>query len=110
MDMDVDVKGAGRGLIETGELVRSNGSPGQFNVAAIRDLIDAKNGELLTHRYFRLCQTNAIDRKQLVEIVKQLYCFSVFFERLLTRRVAEYTSAMDPRVIQIARKHLREEI
>jgi hypothetical protein len=42
--------------------------------------------------------------------VKQLYCFSVFFERLLARRITEYSSTRDPRIIQIARGHFREEI
>src|SRR6185295_18238783 len=44
------------------------------------------------------------------EIVKQLFCFSVFFERILTRRIAEFSSAKDDRVVQMARGHLREEI
>ena len=42
--------------------------------------------------------------------MKNLYCFSIFFERLLARRIAEYSSDRDPRVIQIAREHFRDEI
>ncbi len=83
---------------------------GAGKIAALQAAIDAKNAALLNHRYFRLCRTKEMSRKQIIEIVKQLYCFSVFFERLLTRRIAEYSTAMDARVIEIARKHLREEI
>ena len=46
----------------------------------------------------------------MLEVVKQLYCFSVFFERLLTRRITEYSSRGDQHLLQMAREHLREEI
>jgi ferritin-like protein len=83
---------------------------GAAKIAAIRHLIGAKNDELLSHKYFRMSRANQIGRAQMIEITKQLYCFSVCFERLMTRRIANYSSSMDPRVIQIARRHLREEI
>jgi hypothetical protein len=79
-------------------------------IAEVKNLIQAKNAQLLEHEYFRLCRENQVTRPQLVEVVRQLYCFSVFFERLLARRIAEYSTAMDPRVIQMARDHMREEI
>src|SRR5262245_38126840 len=85
-------------------------SSGAAKIATLRRTIDAKNQALLNHRYFRLCRANEISVKQTIEIAKQLDCFSVFFERLLTRLIAEYSIERDIRVIRIARKHLREEI
>jgi len=79
-------------------------------VKSLRELIQAKNQALLEHRYFRLCQTGELGREQMLEVVKQLYCFSVFFERLLTRRITEYSSRSNPHLLQMAREHLREEI
>jgi hypothetical protein len=46
----------------------------------------------------------------MLEIVKQLYCFSVFFERLLAARIAGYSSDGDARILTLARRHLHEEI
>ena len=79
-------------------------------VRTLRSLIQAKNEALLEHRYFRLCQSGELGREQMLEVVKQLYCFSVFFERLLTRRITEYSSRGDRELLQMAREHLREEI
>jgi len=76
----------------------------------IERLIATKNEALLAHRYFRMCARGEISREQILDIVRQLYCFSVFFERLLARRIAEYSSARDPKVISLARRHMREEI
>jgi pyrroloquinoline quinone (PQQ) biosynthesis protein C len=78
--------------------------------AMVRRLIASKNDALLGHRYFKACRGNELGKAHLIEIVKQLYCFSVFFERLLTRRISDYPSQRDPRVLRIARDHLREEI
>jgi hypothetical protein len=83
---------------------------GGAKVLALRRTIDAKNELLLGHRYFRLCETHQISRPQAIEMLKQAYCFLVFLERLLTRRIAGYSSATDERIIGIARKHLRDEI
>jgi hypothetical protein len=77
--------------------------------ALIRQLTN-RQGMLLAHRYFQLCWSGGLSRIQLLEIIKQLYCFSVFFERLLTLRIARYSSGMDPRILKAARQHLREEI
>lgn len=79
-------------------------------IAEIKNLIETRNAQLLEHDYFRLCRDHQLSRVQLMDVVRQLYCFSVFFERLLARRIAEYSSAMDPRVINMAREHMREEI
>jgi pyrroloquinoline quinone (PQQ) biosynthesis protein C len=79
-------------------------------VSELRRLIEAKNAALLEHDYFVRCRTQEISRQQLIGIVKQLYCFSVFFERLLARRITEYSSDRDPRIIELARGHFREEI
>jgi len=76
----------------------------------ILDRIAGCDRILLGHRYFKLCERGAIGREAMIEIVKQLYCFSVFFERILTRRIAEFSSGRDDRVIEMARGHLREEI
>jgi pyrroloquinoline quinone (PQQ) biosynthesis protein C len=76
----------------------------------IRGLVEQKNRELLEHRYFRMCRTRAIDRAQMLDVVKQLYCFSVYFERILARRITEYSSGKDPEILAIARAHMREEI
>jgi hypothetical protein len=78
--------------------------------AEVKNLIQARNAYLLEHEYFRLCRANVLSREQVVEVVRQLYCFSVFFERLLARRIAEYSTTMDARVITMARDHMREEI
>lgn len=78
--------------------------------AMVRRLIVSKNDALLSHRYFKQCRGNELGKPHLIEIVKQLYCFSVFFERLLTRRISDYPSQRDQRVLRIAREHLREEI
>jgi pyrroloquinoline quinone (PQQ) biosynthesis protein C len=79
-------------------------------ITQIRNLIERNNAALLEHEYFRRCRARQIDREQTMGIVKQLYCFSVFFERLLARRITEHSSIKDPRVLALARKHLREEI
>jgi hypothetical protein len=65
---------------------------------------------LLRHRYFDACRSKSVGRTQLLEIVKQLYCFSVFFERVITRRIAHYSSTKDQNVLRLAREHLKEEI
>jgi thiaminase len=80
------------------------------NVQTLRELIHSKNQALLDHRYFRMCQAGELGKSQMLEVVKQLYCFSVFFERLLTRRISEYSSRGDQQLLQMAREHLREEI
>lgn len=77
----------------------------------LQALIDEQNALLLSqHPYFIRCRSRQIDRKQAIELVKHLYCFSVFFERLLARRVTEHSSLKDPSVLALARKHLAEEI
>lgn len=78
--------------------------------AQIRRLIATKNEALLAHRYFKLCRDKEVGREALIGVVKQLYCFSIFFERLLTRRISDFSSGKDPRVLDLARGHLREEI
>jgi pyrroloquinoline quinone (PQQ) biosynthesis protein C len=79
-------------------------------VVQMRSLIAKKNEHLLDHAYFRRCRSKQLTRSQVLDIVKQLYCFSVFFERILARRIAEYSSSRDKRVIDIARIHMRDEI
>ncbi len=80
------------------------------NVAMLERLITRRNERLLQHEYFWRCKEGRLSRAELLEIVEQLYCFSVFFERVLARRLAEYTSARDERVVTIARRHMREAI
>ena len=78
-------------------------------VETVRELLEAKNAELLTHRYFERCRAGDVGRAELVGVLKQLYCFSVFYERLLMRRIGDFTDDGDPRVLQLAREHLLEE-
>lgn len=85
-------------------------SDGAERVKEFRKLLKAKNAALLDHRYFRMCRSNELGTEHLISVVKQLYCFSVFFERLLTRRITEYSSHQDQRILDFAREHLREEI
>ena len=75
----------------------------------IEKLVAKENEGLLTHRYFQLCRTRSVNRSQAIDIVKQLYCFSVFFERIIAQRIARYSSGMDGRVLRLARQHMREE-
>jgi tryptophan halogenase len=79
-------------------------------VGAIQEALGRNDEVLLGHAYFALCEDGAIDRASLLEVIKQMYCFSVFFERILTRRMAMYCTDMDPRIGDIARSHLRDEI
>jgi pyrroloquinoline quinone (PQQ) biosynthesis protein C len=51
-----------------------------------------------------------IDRTQMLDVVKHLYCFSVYFERILARRITEYSSGKCPEILALARAHMREEI
>jgi len=76
----------------------------------LRQYIDRKNDALLSHRYFVLCASHKLNRQDAVEILKQLYCFSIFYERLMMRRVAQFSTRMDHRVLEMARAHLREEL
>lgn len=87
------------------------GDPVTARARQLQALIDEQNARLLNqHPYFILCRSGQIDRRQALELVKQLYCFSVYFERLLARRVTEHSSLKDPTVLALARKHLSEEI
>jgi thiaminase len=85
-------------------------TPRNENLLELERRLSDRQNSLLAHRYFQLCRDGELDRVQLIEIVKQLYCFSVFFERLLTLRISRYSSNMDPRILKAARQHLREEI
>lgn len=80
------------------------------NITRIQQRIETKNRELLKQRYFQLCRTKEITRSQVIEVIKQVYCFSFFFERLLSRRIADSAEGGDARVLAIARHHLREEL
>lgn len=75
-----------------------------------RRLLSSKNEALREHKYFRMCRSGELGSQHIVGVVKQLYCFSVFFERLLTRRITEYSTHQDQRILELARQHLREEI
>jgi pyrroloquinoline quinone (PQQ) biosynthesis protein C len=80
-------------------------------VQRVLRLIEEQNTLLLDqHPYFVRCRAKQIDREQAIAIMKQLYCFSTFFERLLARRVTEHSGLKDQHALVIARKHLREEL
>jgi hypothetical protein len=89
--------------------LRHDTRSGTNRIDAIRREVQAGTESIGRHRYFELCRSREIGRAQLMEIIGQLYCFSVFFERLLTLRIAYYSSNMDGRVLALARTHLKEE-
>jgi len=80
------------------------------NITRIQQRIETKNRQLLKQPYFQLCRTKEITRSQVIDVIKQVYCFSFFFERLLSRRIADSAEGGDARVLAIARHHLREEL
>lgn len=80
------------------------------NIQIIQSLITEKMSQLLKHPYFLACKNNSLDTNQLIGIIKNLYSFSIFFERILTRRISLYTNQMNDELLIIARQHLREEI
>ncbi|HXU00235.1 MAG TPA: iron-containing redox enzyme family protein [Polyangia bacterium] len=114
--------GALRGLADAGAARASEGkkvltaSPrrpgraGQAKLSSIQQQIALENEKLLGHPYFHLCRTKAMSRDHLLGVVKQMYGFSLLFERLVTRRIAESSSDTDERVLSLARQLLREEI
>lgn len=80
-------------------------------VLQFRAFIEQKNALLVSqHPYFRRCRAKQIKRSEGIQVVKHLYCFSIFFERLLARRITEHSTIKDPYVLALARQHLREEI
>ena len=80
------------------------------NLQTIQLFLDQQMNLLLDHPYFKTCQRGDISKPQMVQIMKNLYGFSVYFERILTRRISHYNSRMDHELLLIAKKHLREEI
>jgi hypothetical protein len=82
---------------------------GQAKLTSIQHQIALESDKLLRHPFFQLCRTKAIGRDHLLAIVKQMYGFSLLFERLLTRRIADSSSDIDERVLKVARQQLREE-
>lgn len=82
---------------------------GANNVESIRALLTQNTDALLAHRYFHLCRTDGMSRGEILGVLKHLCCFSTLFERLLTRRIAEYSSLKDPHILRLARQHLQEE-
>lgn len=93
---------------ESRRVPKQAGAAGQADV--VRQLIEQLNRELLEHRYFEMCRSRLIDRERMLGVVKHLYCFSVYFERILARRISEYSSFKDQRILSLAREHMREEI
>ncbi len=93
------------------DLPPADDGPGQrANITVVEGLIAAENEALLRHRYFEMCRSRAISRAHTLEIVKRMCCFSTMFERLLTGRLAQYSANKDPGILQVARRHLREEL
>jgi hypothetical protein len=79
-------------------------------VETILGLVNLRMDELFATRYFQLCKAGDLTRDQLMGTIEQLYCFSIFFERILTRRMAKFDSSSNPTLVRLARKHLKEEI
>lgn len=97
-------------MLDAKSMRTAEGEQGPSRVQRMRKLITAKNDALLAHRYFHLCRSSRLPRAQMLEVLKQVYCFSRCFERLLTRRVTEFTNGGDERVLKIAREHLQNEL
>ncbi len=76
----------------------------------IQNLLDQQMAALLDHPYFQACRLGTISPAHMLKIMKNLYGFSVYFERLLTRRISHYNSQMNEDLLRIAKQHLREEI
>jgi hypothetical protein len=82
---------------------------GLAKLTSIKHQLARENEKLLQHPFFQLCRKKAISRDHLLGIVTQMYGFSVLFERLLTRRIAQSSPGTDEHVLRVARQHLREE-
>jgi len=95
-----------------GEVTGSpHGSPHPITSAeAISIRVNRRMAELAGSRYFRLCRSGEFTRGQLLRVVEQLYCFSVLFERILTRRLSALSSRSPEALVRLARQHLQEEI
>jgi hypothetical protein len=78
-------------------------------VDEIRTLMDEKIGLMLRHRFFWACQSGALSRDQIIEILEQIYSFWILFERLLARRISGYSSHRYPELLEAAQRHLKEE-
>jgi pyrroloquinoline quinone (PQQ) biosynthesis protein C len=93
-----------------GNSTMPDGSKPVNRVEAILDLVNRRMEELSASRYFHLCKTGDLTKGQLLGTVEQLYCFSTFFERILTRRMSKFNSDSNPALVRLARRHLKEEI
>lgn len=72
--------------------------------------VSRRMDELARSKYFQLCRSGELTRGQLLRVIEQLYCFSTLFERILTRRLGTFTSRSPDALVQMARRHLQEEI
>ena len=79
-------------------------------IATLKVHIAVETERLLEHRYFQLCRTGSLGRAQMIGVLKELYCFSTFFERILTLRIARHSTNTDSRTLDVAREHLAEEM
>jgi hypothetical protein len=80
------------------------------NVTELSAFVADRLQGLLSHPYFEACRSGTIERDRVIRIIKQLYCQSVFFERIITLRLARFTSRTPPEIVRTARRHLQEEI
>jgi hypothetical protein len=77
---------------------------------SIKRRLDSRMATLRRHSYFKRCHSGALTAPQLLGVAEQLYCFSVYFERLLTRRLSMLPSRTNATILEISRQHLAEEI
>jgi hypothetical protein len=78
-------------------------------VEEISEIIKRGLESLTRHRYFEACRTNAFEAPQLLAALKQVYCTSIFFERMVTRRLGGFSSRTPYKTLADARKHIIEE-
>jgi hypothetical protein len=76
----------------------------------IKKRLDSRMATLQQHSYFQRCHSGTLTAPQLLAVAEQLFCFSVYFERLLTRRLSRLSSQTHATILEISRQHLAEEI
>jgi thiaminase len=76
----------------------------------VRQLVQLRLQEFLSHTYFAQCEDGSLPRPTVLKIVQQLYCMSTFFVRILTRRLSHFSSLTSPSLVSASREHLLDEI
>jgi hypothetical protein len=93
-------------LVEEGLLALGHTS----NSDLIRGEVDRQVEKLLKTPFFTACRAGRVGRPEMLAILPQLYTFSLYFERIITRRVATYSTRAEPVLLEKAREHMVDEI